>query len=261
MPTLAASSSVASTPNICGADVSNSIDRYGPLGLAQAKCDKASYVKTGVGFYFDPIKDQRLELVVANSSDTFDKNQDQPMLGFIYTGKVAGGLFEPRATFHVIPKREIKVKGAAGATKKAAQDTVWNIGGDVKYGDLGVKLDYVQYATGDQTATGTKPGDDTTSTLAGRVSYRIDAFEPIFIVESSTDEDKKVSGVTKSTVKTDSLGLTAALHFYPTSWKKFRFHAAYSTYSKKADTSGAKEEKTDTFLIGTALVSDVPVSY
>lgn len=246
--------------NICGADVSSSMDAYGELALALKKCSP-TFTRTGAGLYVKPLKGQRVELVAANQTDTFEKNQDQPMLGFMYTGTFADGMFEPRATLHLIPKREIKAKGASTATKKEAQDLFWNLGTDMKLGGFAARLDYASYLTADTTAAGPKAGDSLTTSLVGRLSYRIDAWEPVLSVASSTDENKSVSGGQKKTVKTDALSMTAALQYYPTSWKKFRFHAAYSASASKADSSGAKEQKTDTFLIGTALVTDLPIAH
>jgi hypothetical protein len=242
--------------NMCGADGMSSIDSYSikaPVTLAIDKCVSQTLTRTGVGFYFLPTADHRIELIAANSPEGDSKQQDL-MYGFLYSGKLLDGMIAPRATFHNIPLREIKKKGGAEATKKGVSDVVFNVGSDFKFADATVKVDYVSYTQADQTVTGAKKGDTKYNTIAGRVSYRIGEFEPMVVVDSSTLEE---GSATK--VKTDVLGLSAIVQYYPTTWKKMRFHAGYLSQTSKADTKDAKEIGTTAFLLGTAFVSEAAI--
>ncbi len=242
--------------NMCGADGMSSIETYSATGkapLAIAKCVDQTLTRTGVGFYFLPTADHRIELIAANSPENDSKQQDL-MYGFLYSGKLLDGMIAPRATFHTIPRRELKKKGDAAATKKGVSDVVFNVGSDFKFADATVKLDYVSYTVTDDTVAGTKKGDEKLNSIAGRVSYRIGDFEPMVVVDSSTQEkgsDKKV--------KTDVLGLSAIVQYYPTTWKKMRFHAGYLSQTLKDDTAGAKEIGNTAFLLGTAFVSEAAI--
>lgn len=242
--------------NMCGADGLSSIDSYSlkaPVTLAIEKCVSQTLTRTGVGFYFLPVADHRIELIAANSPEGDSKQQDL-MYGVMYSGKLLDGMIAPRATFHTIPRRELKKKGDAAATKKGVNDFVFNVGSDFKFADATVKLDYVSYTEADQTVTGTKKGDKKYNSIAGRVGYRIGDFEPLVVVDSSTLEE---GSATK--VKTDVLGVSGIVQYYPSTWKKMRFHAGYLSQTAKADTAGSKEVGTTAFLLGTAFVSEAAI--
>lgn len=187
-------------------------------------------------------EDQKIELLVANTTSDDTTGQSRNMIGLSYLGSFLEKKLQPILSFHTDAESE-----------NTEKRTYLSVGSKIMLSDFDLDLDYLVNQKNYKVWIANSSKELSSIVVSLRYKYS-QAFQIIFKGDLSSDKISTSPGATPSfdEVKYNQVGIST--EYYPYSDTKFRYHLAFSNKTTKGSVGDSQSEQK--IIAGLRLVHD-----